>query len=168
MNNEYLLFKHIALNGLATLKNIIQKAKESGIEESKLIDASLAPDMFSFKRQVQVFTDSTKGAVARFSGMEIPKYEDNETTFDELLARVEKTKMFIESVGDDKFADAANVKIKMPWMPEGKYFSASNYAQNFIIQNSLFHLVTAYGILRHMGVQLTKMDFITGAEIQSE
>ena len=168
MKNEYTLYKHIALNGLNTLTHIINKAKESGIAETQLVNAKLAGDMFDFKRQVQIFTDSCKGAVARFAQTENPKYEDVETTFDELLARVAKTKMFIESVGDDKFAGAENIKIKLPWMPEGKYFKGSDYAQNFVIQNALFHLVTAYDILRNQGVNLGKADYIGNIEMQTE
>ena len=54
---------------------------------------------------------------------------------------LQKTREFVESVGDDKFAGAESIKIKLPWMPQGAYFTGANYSENFIIQNTILQIV---------------------------
>ena len=80
---------------LTAMKTVLEKgeafAKEKGTSEAEMLDSRLAPDMLPLTRQVQIATDNAKGACARLTGMEIPKYEDDETTFAQLLARIDKT-----------------------------------------------------------------------------
>ena len=79
------------LNGLSNvLKTAEANAAERKIDPSVFLNARLAPDMFALTRQVQVATDAAKGALHRIAGREIPKMEDNETSFAELQARIAK------------------------------------------------------------------------------
>ena len=50
----------------------------------------LAPDMLPFTKQIQIASDAAKGCIARLSGQEPPKFEDNEATLDELIERIRK------------------------------------------------------------------------------
>jgi hypothetical protein len=78
------------------LEKAEQYAEEKKIDPSVLINARLAPDMYPLSRQVQIATDMAKGCAARLAGLEVPVYEDNETTFQELQARIAKTLAFIQ------------------------------------------------------------------------
>lgn len=168
MKNEYTLFKHLALRGLDAALNLLEKAKTSGMEEAKILEGQLAPDMFNFTKQIQMVSDLAKNGVARYAQTEAPKYEDNETTLDQLVERIQKSKAFVESVDEEKFAGAENIKVAMPWMGEGKYYTSSDYAQNFVIPNFFFHLTTSYNILRNLGLKIGKPDYIGFVEMQSE
>src|SRR5262245_18071940 len=89
-------------NALKNLSAVLDKAQAHA--DAKKVDAQvlgslrLIADMFPLARQVQIACDTAKGAVARLAGVEIPKHEDTEKTFDELKARIAKTIDFIDTV----------------------------------------------------------------------
>jgi uncharacterized protein len=149
---------------LKSLSRLLDKAEahaaEKGVEVSTLLGARLAPDMFDFIRQIQIATDHAKGAVARLSGMEIPKFEDNEKTVADLKARIQKTLDFMASVTPEQFAGAEDKEIKLvfPWASYD--FTGRTYLMNYAIPNFYFHATTAYDILRAQGVAIGKMDFL--------
>jgi hypothetical protein len=165
MHNQYTLIHSILKNGLNTSLVILEKGKafaaEKGIPETDLLNAALAPDMFTFTRQIQIVSDNAKSAVARFAEVEAPKMEDTETTFDQLTERIKKTIDYVNTFSPESFANADNVKVTFPWMP-GKYFEMQNYIEGFVTQNFHFHVSIAYAILRNKGVNLGKQDYISG------
>ena len=149
---------------LSNLKAVLQKAKahalELKIEEAVYTQARLYPDMLPLSRQVQIATDIARGAAARLAGNEPPAYEDNEKTFDDLVARVERTIDYMAKLEAAKFDDAATREITRPVRGQPHTFSGTNYLLQFATPNVYFHTATAYGILRHNGVPLGKADFL--------
>lgn len=149
---------------LKNLSEILGKAEahaaEKGVDAATLLNASLAPDMFNCVRQIQIATDHAKGATARLAGLEIPKYEDKETTVAELKARIQKTLDFMVSVTPSQFADAElrEIKLVFPWATYD--FTGQRYLTYWALPNFFFHATTAYDILRHQGVALGKADFL--------
>jgi hypothetical protein len=99
---------------LGSLAAILEKAESHAdlkkIEPDALLKARLFPDMFPLLRQVQVATDFAKGTVARLGGVEVPRYEDVETDFAGLQARIAKTLAFIDSVPREAIEDGATAK----------------------------------------------------------
>lgn len=172
---NYKFVHHTFLRACDTALHLLQKAEDFAKEkpvkseaELQIMEARLAPDMFNFKKQIQVFSDNACGGIARAAGLAKPSLPDTETTLDELIKRVQVAKDFIKSVDPDKIEGIENVKIKLPWMPEGMYFEAPTYMSNFVIQNTLFHLSIAYAILRHLGVQIGKTDYLGQVEMKNE
>src|SRR5262249_45483409 len=117
--------------------------------------------MFTLTRQVQIASDTAKGCVARLADVEIPKFEDNETSFAELAARIEKTSAFVRSFQPKQLneADTRPVVIKFP-NRSLNFKSGWDYLLTFALPNVYFHCTTAYAILRHGGVPIGKMDFL--------
>jgi uncharacterized protein len=165
MNDIYTYTVPIFIKTLGGLKNTLTKAeafaKEKGMSEETFLADALAPDMFPLAKQVQIACDNAKGAAARLSGTEAPKYEDTEKTFAELQARIDKTLAFIESVPEASFAGAAERKITLAFMKD-KYLTGFDYAREYVLPNFFFHVVTAYGIIRKNGVAIGKSDFTNG------
>lgn len=149
---------------LKSLSRLLDKAEahaaEKGVDASTLLTAKLAPDMFDFTRQLQIATDHAKGAAGRLAGVDIPKFEDNETTVAELKARIQKTLDFIASVQPEQFAGAEDKEIKLvfPWATYD--FTGRSYLMHYALPNFYFHATTAYDILRREGVAIGKMDFL--------
>lgn len=149
---------------LENMSKILDKAaayaESKNIDPSVLIHSRLAPDMYPLSRQVQIATDMVKGCAARLAGMEVPRYEDNETTFAELQARIAKTIDFLTSVSADQIngSEEKTVTLKL----RGKEISLQGqpYLFHFVIPNFYFHITAAYAILRHNGLEIGKMDFI--------
>ena len=150
---------------LGGLKTVLTKAGEHGLDEAALLSDRIAPDMFPFVKQVQIACDQAKGAAARLSGTEMPKFEDNETTLAELQARIDKTISFLESVSAESFAGAAERRIELPYFP-GKYLTGFDYAREYSIPNFFFHLSMAYALVRKNDVAIGKGDYINGLSLK--
>ena len=152
---------------MLTAFDAILTRTEKHVEEKKLdpdafLQARLFPDMFTFVRQVQIACDFAKSVPARLAGAEVPSYEDNERTFADLHARVKKTLEFIAGIDEAKFAGAENREIVLrPGTPRERRFDGGEaYLFAYGIPQFFFHIATAYGLLRHNGVELGKMDYM--------
>jgi uncharacterized protein len=153
--------------GLRALDAILDKAvafaEAKKIDPSVLINARLAPDMFPLVRQVQIACDFGKGPMARLSGAENPRFEDTETSFPELKARIARTLDFIASVPESAFAGAEDRDITVQAGPQTLQFKGLPYLVGYVLPNLNFHLSMAYAILRHNGVELGKRDYLGAA-----
>ncbi len=151
-------------NTLKNLAAILDKAKAHAeakkLDEQVLTSSRLFPDMFALARQVQIACDSAKGAVARLAGVEIPKHEDTEKTFDELKARIAKTIAFIDGVKAAQVDGSEDKEIILKLQGKDVPFKGMQYLLGFALPNFYFHATTVYNILRHNGVEIGKRDFI--------
>lgn len=149
---------------LTALSAILKKAAEhctaNKIDPNVLVTSRLRPDMFALARQVQIATDQAKGAAARLSGQEVPSYPDTEASFDELQARIAKTLDFVQSVREADFAGSDDREISLKAGNQELKFTGVDYLTTFCLPNFFFHISTAYGILRHCGVDLGKRDYL--------
>jgi hypothetical protein len=132
----------------------------AGYESGALLGSRLFPDMFDLTRQVQIATDQAKGGAARLAGVDVPKYEDNETTFAELDARISKTIQFLETIRPDQVDGSEGRDIVIQAGPMKLEFKGQIYLTTWVFPNFFFHVTTAYNILRHNGVPLSKRDFL--------
>jgi len=130
------------------------------IEPSVLLQSRLSLDMFPLVRQVQIASDFAKGPVARLAGVEPPKYEDNETSIDELKTRIAKTLDFIKGFKPSQIDGSEERDITITLGGQPRSFKGENYLIGFALPNFFFHVTTAYAILRHCGVELGKGDFM--------
>jgi uncharacterized protein len=154
-----------ALSGVLDKAEAFATAKK--IDQSVLLHSRLSPDMFDLTRQVQVATDGAKRGSARLTGVEPPKYEDNETTFAQLKERIAKTVAFLKTL-DPKAIDAsAEKEITFPLGGEKKgRMKGADYLNHFMLPNFYFHCTAAYAILRHCGVDIGKPDFLGAIPLQ--
>lgn len=149
---------------LSALSAILIKAEEAISKERNpeaLLQARLFPDMLDFTRQVQIATDFAKGVSARLAGLEVPVYEDNETTFDELQARITKTLQFISNITPEKINGSEDREIiTRPGTPKEKKFKGESYLLHYGLPQFFFHITTAYAILRNNGIEIGKRDYM--------
>ena len=156
----------VFLRQLINLKAILEKgaadAEARKIEPSVFINARLAPDMFALARQVQIATDTVKGAGARLAGIEVPSFADTETTFPELQARLDKTIDFLKGLKPEQIDGSEERSITLKMRSGDITFTGQNYLLHFVLPNFFFHYTTTYAILRHNGVAVGKMDYLGG------
>ncbi len=149
---------------LNNLAGILQKgeayADSKKVAHQVLLDARLFVDMYPLTRQIQIATDMSKGAGARLAGIDVPKYEDNETSFAELQARITKTIAFLDSIRPEQLEGAEAREITITVRKVDIKFSGQDYLLKWVLPNVYFHVTTAYNILRHNGVELGKQDFL--------
>ena len=149
---------------LGSLSTLLDKAAKhceaKKIDPNALLSARLFPDMFPLLRQVQIATDQAKGCAARLAGVDVPKYDDNEKTFDDLKARIAKTTAFVNGIKADQLANSAGRDVTLPIGGNPTTFKGEWYLKHFVMPNFYFHITTAYNILRSLGVDIGKRDFM--------
>ena len=151
--------------GLNALSAILDKAEAHAaakkIDPSVLLHSRLSPDMFALVRQVQIAADQAKNGSARLGGVEAPRYEDNETTTDQLKARLAKTVAYLKTLDRKQIDASADREITFPLGPTNKgHMKGDDYLNHFVLPNFYFHVTAAYAILRHCGVDIGKRDFL--------
>jgi hypothetical protein len=154
------VFVHMLNNLADILKKAAAHAEAKRIDPAALLHARLYPDMFPLTRQVQIATDTAKGCASRLAGIDPPRYEDKESTFAELLGRIEKTTAFVKSVKAEQIDGSEARTITLKVRDQAITFTGLAYLLNFALPNFYFHVATAYDILRHNGVELGKQDFL--------
>jgi hypothetical protein len=149
---------------LASMTTLLDKALAHAtakkFEPSVLVNARLAPDMFPLSRQIQIACDAAKIGSARLAGQEAPRFEDTETTIEELRARVQRTIEYLKTIPASAFDGAEDRDIKIPVRERTLEMKGLPYLRTWALPNFYFHVVTTYAILRHNGVQIGKPDFL--------
>ncbi|HVN98834.1 MAG TPA: DUF1993 family protein [Steroidobacteraceae bacterium] len=149
------------LNNLAAiLAKAAAWAETRKIDPAVLLASRLAPDMFALSRQLQIACDFAKGTCARLAGVEVPKYEDNEASFADFQARIARTRQFINTLQAVQIDGSEDRPIHIKAGPRELSFKGLPYLVNYALPNFFFHYTTAYAILRHNGLDLSKPDFI--------
>ena len=154
------LFKTLLTALSANLDKGAAFAEAKKFEPSVLLNSRLSPDMFPLSRQVQVATDQAKGGAARLAGLEVPAYADDESTFEQLKARIAKTLAFIDSIKPTQIDGSENKQITIKMRSGDVTYTGQRYLIGSVIPNFTFHCTTAYNILRHNGVEIGKRDFL--------
>lgn len=152
---------------LGNLIKILDKAEAHAAARKFSPDAylvlRLAPDMLPFSKQIQIVSDTAKGCVARLSGQEPPAWADDETTLEQLKARLQRTLDYVSSVPASAFEGADTREVVMKFRNRDPIvFTGENYLRFFALPNFYFHVTTAYALLRHAGVELGKGDYLGG------
>jgi uncharacterized protein len=149
---------------LRSLSAILDKAEtfaaERKIDPAVLLAWRLAPDMFTLTRQVQITTDQAKGGCARLAGVEVPKWPDDETSFEDLRARIAKTLDFVQGFDPSDLDGSEQRDITITVGGRPMQFKGQQYLMSFVLPNFYFHATTAYAILRHCGLPIGKRDFL--------
>ena len=149
---------------LGNLRAILEKgathAAAKKFDPAVLFNSRLAPDMLPLARQVQIATDNAKGCAGRLAGIDPPKFEDNEATYAQLAERIDKTLAFLKTLKPAQVdgSEARDIVLKFP--NNTFNFKGQDYLIFFAIPNFTFHVVTAYDILRHNGVEIGKSDYL--------
>jgi len=150
--------------GLNALSGVLDKAAAftaaKKVDPAVLLSWRLAPDMFALARQVQVACDQAKNGAARLAGAEPPKFEDNETSLDQLKQRIAKTVAYLKTLDAKAIDAAAEREITFPLGSSKGQMKGDDYLNHFVLPNFYFHLTAAYAIVRHCGVEIGKRDFL--------
>ena len=154
---------------LSNLLHCLNKAEANAaarkFDTNVLFAARLAPDMLPFASQIRIACDAAKNGTARLAGIEAPKFDDNETTFAELQARITKTLDWLGTVPASSIDGREDADITFPvGRDKTRTMTGEAYLKHYALPNMFFHVVTAYALLRHNGVDVGKTDYLVGAQ----
>jgi uncharacterized protein len=154
----------VLVRGLGNLSSLLEKglasAEARNIDPAVLVAARLAPDMHPLSRQVQIASDSAKGAASRLTGVDNPSWPDTETTFAELQARIKQSIDYLQTFKPEQFEGADTKSVTLPSPGGDMKFTGQEFLLGFVLPNFFFHVTTAHAILRHNGVPIGKMDYL--------
>ena len=153
---------------LGNLDKLVSKAEQyaadKDIDPAVLIQARLRPDMLPFVAQIRIATDTAKGAAARLSGSDVPKWADDEETFADVHERIGKAIDYLGTMKPEQFEGAEKRNIELKLGPRTVNFVGTDYITGFVVPNFYFHVTTAYAILRHNGIEIGKRDYLGDTE----
>ncbi|MEH2396411.1 DUF1993 domain-containing protein [Nostoc sp.] len=154
----------VSIRTLNNLVSILEKgatyAETKKIDPSVLINSRLSPDMFPLSKQVQIASDIVNRGAARLAGIEPPQFEDNETTFPQLIDRIHQTISHLNTFKPEQIDGSEERTITLKMGDKSLDFQGMPFLLYFVLPNLYFHVTTAYDILRHCGVELGKQDFL--------
>lgn len=155
----------VFVRALRQLKHVLQKgeayAQEKGFDPAVLLQTRLFPDMFPLLRQVQIATDLGKNGAARLAAVEPLKFEDDETDFAQLHARIDRALDYLGTFRAEQIDGSEGRPVSVMTRARGELkFDGQTYLLTFVLPNLFFHVTTAYDLLRHTGVPLGKVDFL--------
>jgi len=154
------VFVRVLNNLAAIVEKAAAYAESRKIDPAALINFRLFPDMLPFAKQIQIATDNAKAGAARLAGTEPPRYEDNETTFPELIERLRKTVAFLETLKAEQIDGSEDKTITWKTQGGSRSMQGLPYLLHQVTPNVYFHATTAYAILRHCGLDIGKQDFL--------
>jgi len=155
------VFKQMLTALQAILAQADAHVAAKSIDPDALLQARLYPDMFPLIKQVQIAADFARGITARLAGVEVPAHEGKEKSFADLDALLAQTLAFLETVNASQFEGSETREIVLrPGTPKEKKLSGQAYLANYGLPQFLFHVTTAYAILRHNGLAIGKRDYM--------
>lgn len=162
----YSAFIPVAIRALANLSAILGKAaahcEARQINPNAFLQSRIYPDMFPLTRQVQIASDTVKGGAARLAGIEIPRYADEEASFEDLQERLARTIQFLETIQPEQISGKEEAHIVLTLPNRQIEFKGQDYLTGFVLPNLYFHVTTAYNLLRQGGVEIGKNDYLGG------
>lgn len=156
------VYKQMLRNLAAILDKAEAHAAVQGRDPTDLLEVRLAPDMHPLSRQIQMASDAAKGGAARLAGQIPPSMPDEEKTWAEFKDRVARTLAYVNSISRDQVDGREDAMIELAFPGRTMTFTGRDFLFQFSLPNFLFHVTTAYGLLRSQGVPLGKMDFLAG------
>ncbi|MGN2251528.1 DUF1993 family protein [Frateuria sp. GZRe14] len=158
----------VFVRALSNLAHVLKKgeahAKVKGVTDDVLLNTRLIPDMLPLVKQVQIACDMAARGTARLAGVEPASFEDNETTLEQIHARIQRVIDYVQGFDAGKIDGSEGREIHLKMRNGEMDFKGQDYLFTFILPNLYFHCTTTYVILREAGAELGKTDFIAGAQ----
>jgi uncharacterized protein len=156
----------VLVRGFRAMAGFLDKgrafAEAEGMPPERLLQARLHDDMAPLVAQVQRASDTAKFAMVRLAEIDNVAMPDEEASFADLQARIDKTVALLEGVAPAAINGREEAAIELKTPSNAFTFTGRAYALGFVLPNFYFHSTTAYAILRHRGVPVGKMDFLGG------
>lgn len=154
----------VFIRALGNLAHVLKKgeahASARHVTDEVLLQTRLIPDMLPLVKQVQIATDMAKNGAARLAGVDPLKFDDNETTLNELYARIERAIDYLKTFTPGQIDGSETRAIHLKMRHGELDFEGQAYLLHYVLPNVFFHCTTAYNILREAGTGIGKADFI--------
>ena len=150
---------------LRTLSDLLDKGdahmRAKGSDFAELAAARLAPDMLTLAQQVQFACDLAVDGVALLTGQASPPVAESDPTLTGLKGRIARAVSVLDETPAEAFEGAQDRVVVKPLQADLVLeMKGQQLLRDWSLPNFYFHLVTAYDILRHNGVEIGKRDYM--------
>lgn len=154
----------VFLRSLNALSSVLDKAaafaEAKKFDQTVLLGTRIYPDMFPLNVQVgQACAHAARG-VAQLSGLTQPDFGAPAATIAELKERVARTIDFVKSARREQIDGTEDKDIVLKFGTREMPFKGEQFLVGFTLPNFFFHYTTAYNILRSLGLEVGKRDFM--------
>ena len=153
----------VFLQLLGGLRGVIEKAEAHTTghkwDENTILNERLYPDMFTLARQVRQASEHALGA-GRAAGVEVPNLPAIDNSYAEMKTRIDKTIDFLKGLRPNQLDGKEDSEVTITQGGQPRNFRAQNYLYHLAMPNFYFHTTTAYNILRSLGIEIGKRDFM--------
>ncbi len=160
---------------LHAVRGMLDKAEswsaEKGLTDGEILNARITDDMLPFSFQVASVFNHSYGAVAgvREGVFPLATPASQPATIADLKAMIDAASEGLSAVTVEEMESFVGRDMRF-FLPEANLdlpFTAENYFFSFAQPNFYFHASTAYDILRGIGVELGKADFLGAVRIKA-
>ncbi|NDV87269.1 DUF1993 family protein [Aurantimonas aggregata] len=147
---------------LGSLSGFLEKAETHlGDAAPDMLDARLAPDMLPLADQVRFSCIQVVEALARLQDKDVPPPLARQDTIAAMQSQIAETRSALRAASAQDI-DAGAERVVDLRLPNGMAFrmSGAEFVRDWALPQFYFHVVTAYAILRHLGVDLGKADYV--------
>lgn len=159
------VFIATCLQALESLGGLVAKAKAycetQGLDPETVTQASLAPDMWPFAKQVGQTCHHSAGAIAGVrAGVFNPDPSPAPIDFAALEKQIAAAIATVKAVTPGELDSIATNDMRFEFRDWRMDFTVENFLLSFSLPNFFFHVTTAYAILRSLGLEVGKRDFL--------
>ena len=156
-------FVPVCVQLLTGLKTVLQKGEEHATAQkwdpAVVLNLRFYPDMFPLERQVRQVCNHALGA-ARVAGVALPSLPDQDNSFAEIQSRIDKVIDCLKGLSASQIDGKDDAKVTVTIGGQPQELSGQNYLYHFAMLQVQFHATTAYDILRGVGVNIGKRDYL--------
>lgn len=150
---------------LPSIGGLVEKAEEhcsaNGLQAETLTEATLAPDMWPFAKQVALCAHHSVGAIAGVrTGVFSPDLAPAPLDFPQLRQGIADAIAELNTVDPAELDGIAGRDMRFEFGTHRMDFTVEDFLLSFTLPNFYFHATTAYAVLRNHGLPLGKLDFI--------
>ncbi len=136
-------------------------AEANGTSEADMMDAKLAEDMFPFNRQLRgCVMHARDGIAGAMAGVFTPSMTPAPASFAGLRELIGEGIAYLEALAPAEVDALVGKPMRFEIGDFKLPFTADNFLLSFSQPNFYFHATTAYAILREMGAEIGKRDFL--------
>jgi hypothetical protein len=156
-------FVPVCVQLLTGLKSVLKKSEDHATAQkwdpATVLNLRFFPDMFPLERQVRQVCNHALGA-ARVAGVSLPSLPDQDKSFAELYARIDKVIDCLKGLSPSQIDGKDDAKVTVTIGGQPQELTGQNYLYHFAILQVQFHATTAYDLLRSVGVPIGKVDYL--------
>ena len=144
---------------LATLEHLLKSAQTHFCDREAFLQERIAADMFPLGTQIAFTCNQPRNFALWCSGKPADNLDPEVTSLVQAYEHIATTTelLAVIHVEDTKLAEVTRIDLGQDLYAE---LSGNAYANDFLIPNFYFHMVTAYDILRMAGVPIGKRDYM--------